>query len=455
MIKNIRIFFYSICLILFVSQLQASDRHDYDDHVHIIGAGPAGAYAAKCLSNLGIRSTIFEASDSVGGKCQSFEYQGQRYDHGAIQAPWYYTRVRAAIREHDMATIPSPDPSGPNNESQISDAMQQYGKWNFLSSYVRYIYHAFKNRNSHIINPTQRHNRIMQGSVEDFIQAKNLQPMKPIFNVVVTGYGYGSLKEVPIHHLFSLMPASQMIYSALAKVPLLGRLFPQPVNLIQSGYQDLIQKIVRTSQANVRLNNRVDKIELGYDLAGSMALNVRGDRFRTKKAISTIPLNLMDVVYPDPEDQAKFEWLKSSIVTSPYTTTIFEVDQSLGNPFVIENNIAPLTPAMIGQKFPDRNVYISYAYGLDRDAETVQRELRNYVKDKYNNLDINILSQREFNGYYPHPTIEAVREGFYDKLTSLQGKGGLYFSGSLLGFEIVERAFQTSEAIVNSYFKPR
>jgi protoporphyrinogen oxidase len=48
----------------------------------IIGAGPAGLTAAYELSKLGMRSTLLEADDQVGGLSRTVNYRGYRFDIG-------------------------------------------------------------------------------------------------------------------------------------------------------------------------------------------------------------------------------------------------------------------------------------------------------------------------------------------------------------------------------------
>lgn len=50
--------------------------------VLIIGAGPAGLTAAYELSKLGLRSTLVEADDQVGGLSRTVNYHGYRFDIG-------------------------------------------------------------------------------------------------------------------------------------------------------------------------------------------------------------------------------------------------------------------------------------------------------------------------------------------------------------------------------------
>jgi phytoene dehydrogenase-like protein len=49
----------------------------------VLGAGPAGLAAAWRAARRGLKVTLLERADRVGGLAGSFEVAGQRVDHGA------------------------------------------------------------------------------------------------------------------------------------------------------------------------------------------------------------------------------------------------------------------------------------------------------------------------------------------------------------------------------------
>lgn len=66
-----------------------------DQHVIIMGAGPAGLTAAYELCNLQIPSTVFEADGTVGGIARTDVYKGYHYDIGGHR---FYTKMSEVNR---------------------------------------------------------------------------------------------------------------------------------------------------------------------------------------------------------------------------------------------------------------------------------------------------------------------------------------------------------------------
>jgi protoporphyrinogen oxidase len=61
------------------------------EHVVVIGAGPAGLTAAYLLSKQGVRVTVLEGSDTVGGLSQTAQYKGFRFDIGGHR---FFTKIQ-------------------------------------------------------------------------------------------------------------------------------------------------------------------------------------------------------------------------------------------------------------------------------------------------------------------------------------------------------------------------
>ncbi len=66
------------------------DRLKAGDHVVVIGAGPAGLTAAYLLAKDGVRVTVLEADDIVGGISRTAHYNGYRFDIGGHR---FFTKI--------------------------------------------------------------------------------------------------------------------------------------------------------------------------------------------------------------------------------------------------------------------------------------------------------------------------------------------------------------------------
>lgn len=442
-----------IVSLLFVQNIFATEELDYRDKTVIVGAGPAGAYIAYLLKDKE-PIVILEGSSRIGGKCESFIIEEDVYDHGAIQLPSYYEITHNLVKEFGLETIPSPPLNFTNGQEVISHIKDTYGYPAFLKAYAQYTYYAWLYRD--IVNNPVKVDEIdlLKQPLADFLKEKNLIPLRPIFDICLTAYGYGNLEKIPAHHAFYIIPYQQMVSMFLGSMPLLSPSI-KPMLLLKNGYQQLIEKIIEFSQAEIKLNMRVHQIRMSDFLDHVILTSEKGTQVLAKKVIITVPFKSIEIDYLNEDKNSLYNQLKESIVYSPYTTTIFSSPEPLPCNFIINefNNSETFSPTMIGRKYPQENIYISYAYGKEENLKDIKDNLKEFIWNHYNINSLKILSQRAYDTYYPHPSFESLNQGFYSKLNMLQKDGAIYFSGSLLSFEIIERTFQAAQKLIHDHFR--
>ncbi len=86
----------------------------------IIGAGFAGATAARELSQAGLSTLVLEARDRLGGRTWQQTIGGQQFEMGGAYVHWCQPHVWAELTRYGLALVP-PDSSDITEIRLLSD----------------------------------------------------------------------------------------------------------------------------------------------------------------------------------------------------------------------------------------------------------------------------------------------------------------------------------------------
>lgn len=93
--------------------LERLARHAHETHVVVVGGGVSGLVAARECAKVGLRVTVLEASDAVGGVVRSAEVAGITLDVGAESFATRGGIVRELLDDLGLADdVVSPNPAG-------------------------------------------------------------------------------------------------------------------------------------------------------------------------------------------------------------------------------------------------------------------------------------------------------------------------------------------------------
>lgn len=418
-----------------------------DEPIGVIGSGPAGAYTALQLRNAGFRKvTILEGSDHVGGKCFSYpETDGREYDLGAVQTAIDYDIVNDLCTQFRLTQIDSApniyvDGSGQNHTSPPS----QYSYLRRMLAFSAYIANGWWYSNTSTAGYAHiGSSPVLRQDMESFLSTYTLEPMKEFLNVGLRIYGYGDLNKILVAHSFNYITPRLVTAMLAEQLPLVNRFLPRPAIMsIKEGYQELIKRM--TTDMDVQLGKQVQSITKTSQ--GLRVLCRDSSQFEFSRVVVASPPRSIDfgtVLGIDPTN------IFSKVHYNDYGTTLFRTPTDVINGDRLMVDFQGTQPAGILEKFPDQNLYMSYSYIPSGNPSDAIVPLQNFVKQQFDS-DTAIVDQH-FTPYYPHTAIVDA-PGYYADMEGLQGKGGVYFTGSHLSFENVNEAMRHAGEIVNKHF---
>lgn len=418
-----------------------------DEPVGVIGSGPAGTYAARLLKDAGYRNiTVLEGSDQKGGKCFSYPAEdGRQYDLGAVQTAIDYDIVNGLCTRYGLTQIDSAPNVYVTSDGQSSPTLpSQYSYPRRLLAFATYIAKGWWYSDTSTAGYAHiGSNPVLRQDVDSFLSTYALEPMKEFLNVGLRIYGYGDLSNILVAHSFNYI-TPKLVASMLAEqLPLVNKVLPRPAIMsIREGYQELITRM--TGDMDVQLGKQVASISRTN--RGLMVQCDDSSQFEFSRVIVATPPRSIDfgrVLGVDPTN------IFNKVQYNAYGTTLFRTPKDVISGDHLMVDFQGKEPAGILEKFPDQNLYMNYSYVPSGRKSDAVEPLRTFVRQQFNS-ELDVVSQN-FTNYYPHTAIGDA-PGYYASMEGLQGKGGIYFTGSHLSFENVNEAMRHAGEIVNKHF---
>lgn len=438
------------------SPATASTRQPRDLRVAVVGAGAAGLSAALALRDLGYKNvTVFEAASQVGGKADSLEFEGRNYDLGAILVmPDFKTikgladRFKVPYRDSGMKYLVAQD------DGSLVDIMKfparQFGTFQLmgsLSAFQRYPHRSAAGIGGDFANAP----REMNENFEAFSRRNGFELVGLGIAPVTVGCGYGYASEVPALYWMqlanSLVPLfEQSLQSAQAGMPkTYAAIFP-------GGYRSLWVEISR--HLDVRLNAPVSRVRRHVDASGEVRVEVSAGGMIQEfdRVVIASPLEKsLEFLDARPEEKDLF----SRIRHYPYNVVLFR-GRNLPKPAIIFSN-AHTTPSTVGRM---TGLYNQHAEGDIWTAgqlatwtmtnEQMEAAIREDVAKLGGQVDE--IVHRKIWSHFPHVTSKDLDDGFYQRISALQGAQGTYYVGSIMTFDSAEPAARFARDLVERHF---
>lgn len=432
-----------------------NNKIDLDQRIAIIGAGAAGLSAAEALKQKGYKHvTIFERTNHAGGKCLSFEVNAKNYELGAgiltknnIIPLRLAKKYKVPVARANIGNSIFVNKNG-KQVPQQSLMLRLKVFWQLIFRYRPILkkYKMLALPGFHNLEPA------VTLPFGQFAKENKITDLADVFSLFLTGFGYCYADHVPTAYV--LKYANWETIVAYLK---------KQVYIFPKGMQGLWTSVA--NEHNIKFNSVITKITRAENI--TIVTEAETDEF--DRLIVTTPLDelktFMDV---SAQEQALFK----KIMYLDYQTILCTVDNFVeATGYVPDNFVRERAghPVLWYYRQVTEPVYSFYVL-TDKDtnmggvfnegkafnqAKTddevkVINNLTNFVLNMGGNIER--VHQFIHWKYFPHIGTEAMNNGFYKKISNMQGNKQTYYAGEILNFSCVGFTCEYSEHIVDKYF---
>jgi hypothetical protein len=417
--------------------------------VCIVGAGLSGLTVADKLMNKGYKVKIFEKSDRVGGKVNTFRKDGRVYNMGAAILSDYHVKTFEIIRK---ANIPYEKMAVQHNGGYEYNSGSRIGfpyldkDPETLAAFEKYrqIRPKLNVEPGHLsVNPE------LFVATAEWLKKNDLLGLAKFATIFLTTEGYGSLRTTPALYFIHLMDIVRDIKKPLYHIP--------------TGI-DAIPNFMAKDK-DITLNSTITKI----DRHGYYSTIRYTTRNRTKAQfcssvvlafpphsnnVSNLVSNLSEEekLILDEVKTTKYGSIASALTEIPFTA--------------MSATLPPTNPPYLGDGIPmiffnqTKGAFLSYHWiegEYDQAPTKVDADIfESKLKEVFPKLNPGPGSQPALHTktweYFPHVTTESLKNGFYKKFDSIQGSKGLFYATPLMTFELMESTIDSAEYLVDKFF---
>ena len=388
----------------------------------IIGAGAAGLTAAQKLLEAGYQQiTILEAASQAGGKCRSFQVDNLSFDLGAIiGVKSMYQPLLTRSKKYGLATQAMRgfyiDPINGDiarmPESQASIRLY----WEGLK-YASLLSGKFRNNTAETVHL----NSELCLSLSELAERYKLTNLELQMRPILAGMGYGFAEALPAAYTTQMIPLPYIVRSAIQDQAFFWPAGTQKIWQCEAAELEEIG-------VNILYNARVQKI-------------MRGDVVRIWLENSAEPLSCDELIVAcDPrlvqlDASAAEQGIFSKIQNVDYRVLVTRIEglpkANAPSAFCLQDNLTQRRaghPMMLVQKYPEQNIYLSYAFGTGLSQQEIKDRLATDV-EAIGGRVTEYLHYQEWRNYFPHFAAASIQEGVFAALQQLQGQHHTSFVG--------------------------
>ncbi|MEZ4320452.1 MAG: FAD-dependent oxidoreductase [Myxococcota bacterium] len=475
----------------------------------VIGAGPAGLSTAYYLRERGYTNVlVLEREPRVGGLCKSLTVGGESFDLGANFVTKAYTELMAVAKklgmkmysEKPFAVMDAPlDATKPVRYDSLFRYVRERPEGtiplpHFTWAVFRYMKLRWDLR--HLIDKpdfsgVSKHPELCV-PFDDWLRAQPVLDrdlhyyLAPLFQVPITMMGYGQLGKTAAPYGLKFMTLATFWPMVLKSIPVLGPWLTAYPKRFELGFQRLWERL--SWELDVRLAIDVVSIErpdegpirvrfqqVDQDLADE---RTETDEIIADAVVLACPLRLpvldrfLDLKPDEAELFERVAYYDYCMTTRQIRDLGAGLDQAMraSAPLLCvfpEDDSTLDRPWAIAQAREDSD-FVQFYTRCDPAPGTPFEEVRQSVFDGVDAL----LAQMRIGAdrpnqprplddswhtfdrwmYFQHVESTDFADGWYDRLTALQGRHRTFYVGGVTNFELIEPIMEHSKGLVIQHF---
>ena len=450
-----------------------------DEKICIVGGGPAGLTMGMYLEKKGYKNyTILEKAGEVGGKCHSPEYNGKRYEMGAIMGVPSYYAVKDAMdfcgftydgpvlnrnyRRSDGSIYEPFEPKKPYNWLKIPQLLKMKSQLKKLGTLLETKYKGYDVNGHRGVSEGRYDGFDANGSGEwitgenpnlkdlsmpfkDFCEMNGVELTQDIWIGPFTAFGYGYFDEIPAAYVLKYLD------------------FQTTMNFVKcnlwtwkDGTQHIWERLNDKIANPARLNCDITKVERRD---GKVYVTVNGKVEEYDKIVVTSPLQYLPDYFDATADEKE---LFSKIDYERYDVLACLIKKGQYPPisyYMFDN----MQPKRLGHlmvyyrrwKGEEDQVITTYALRtrLDMDEVSPEKCKEMVLADmKLCGSEVEKVIYERSWYYFPHVYSKDYADGWYEKVEGMQGQQGTYYAGEVMAFGDMDETAQYSKELVERFF---
>lgn len=347
--------------------------------VLVVGGGIAGLITARELSRTGMRVTVLEARDRLGGRVWTDHRLGRNLEIGGTWLHWVQPHVWAEITRYGLEVTRGPRPekaywlAGDEVRTGTLDGFMELidpGMRRLLDQTMQWIPRPDSPSAAVGLDSMDRF------SVQDKLDELDLPAEQYRANEAAwVGHLNAPLEDAAFTSALRWTAATAGSWHLMHEASAVFRL--------ASGTSSLIEEIVADTDADIRLSTEVHRVE--HDSTGAVVSTTCGNRIKARRVVLTLPQNLLGELDVAPSLRAEKRIASEEKTASKGVKVWIRVRGPITPFFAYSSATHPLSVARTEFVGQDDAVLVSFGADARRisphDIDAVSNALRVWRED--------------------------------------------------------------------------